>query len=52
MGADVVIAPDMMKIKQRGLDIGVDILPYEDYIKTFIYKQGKLEQKKQKQKEK
>lgn len=52
MGADVTIAPDMIKIKERGVDKGIDILSYEEYVKTFIYRQGKLEQSKQKKKDK
>ena len=46
MGADIAIAPDMLKFKEAGDIEGIDIYRYKDHCFDFINKQGTLEQKK------
>ena len=46
MGADVAVAPDMLKLKEVGDIEGVDIHRYKTYCFDFVTHQTKLEQKK------
>jgi hypothetical protein len=44
MGADISIAPDMLKLIERAKTKGIDIERYENYCIEFIRRQSKLEQ--------
>jgi len=46
MGIDVSIAPDMLKLCQRGDRKGIDADRYEDFFFDFVRRQNELEQKK------
>lgn len=45
MGVDVSIAPDILKIDQLGIKMGIDIFRYEEYCEDFIARKSEQEQK-------
>ena len=52
MGTDIVISPDMVKICQIGEKEGLDLYPYKEFFKLYVYKQRESEQKQKEIEEK
>ncbi len=46
MGSDIAIAPDMLKIKEVGEIEGLDVYRYKKYFHSFVYRNTKLQNKK------
>ena len=49
MGVDVAIAPDILKIDNLGIKMGIDIFKYESYCEDFISRKSEQEQKRPKE---
>jgi len=46
MGSDIAIAPDMLEIRDVGLEEGLDVYRYKKFFQSFVYKNTKLQNKK------
>lgn len=52
MGTDIIISPDMVRICQIGEREGIDLYPYKEFFKLYVYKQRESEQKQKEIEEK
>ena len=48
MGADAILAPDILKIDELGKKKGIDIFQYEEHCNDFIAQKAEQEQKESK----